>query len=210
MRIDKRLLAVLPLVLTAGCLGFLEPSYRYGTVHVTVADSAGAPVAGAGVQLYNPAGVVDGAVTGPNGEALFELVPRGAYGVRVAAPDGYLAAPGGSYVDGLAIGEGTRAEARVVLAADCCAAIHVQTVDSLGAALPGVTVSAYTSSAVAGTLATGADGRAVFSGLRSGGYGVRAIAPTGYAVPAGGRDYVDGITLLPRRDTAVTIRFAKR
>jgi hypothetical protein len=197
------------LLLAPGCLGLDVVPYEYGSVRVTVQDGSGQPLPEVHVLLYSPQGVVDTGVTDAAGQVLFKLVPRGNFGVRAQAPAGYVAKPGTKdYADGLKVDRATDLDVHLTFVPDCCATVRAHVVDTGGAPLAGVQVILYDAVATRDVKATGADGTAVFTGLTSGGYGVRGVPPQGYAVPAGGKDFVDGIGLTIGKDTTVTLRFA--
>jgi hypothetical protein len=197
------------LLLAQSCMGLDVAPYKYGSVRVTVQDGSGMALAGVKVLLYSPQGIVDSGFTDAAGQFLFKLVPRGNFGVRAEPPTGYVAGPGRKdYVDGLKVDRATDLDVQLTFVPDCCATIRARVVDTAGAPLPGVQLILYDAVATRDQKTSGADGTAVFAQLVSGSYGVRGVPPQGYAVPAGGKDYVDGIGVTIGKDTTVTLRFA--
>ncbi len=88
-----------------------------GAVQVRVADRSGAPVQGTGLVLYSLLGVFAEGATEAGGVFTFAGVPCGEFGVRLLPPPGYSVPEGrgSSYVDALAVENGTNVSVAFVL-----------------------------------------------------------------------------------------------
>lgn len=188
---------------------FLRPGY--GTIVATVVDSAGNPFAGLQVNLYNHLSVLQRQPTDVQGTARFDVVPFGAYGVFVQAPD-TLGLPGGQtvFVDtGLFIDRDQVGTARVVLAR-CQGEVAVVVRDDVGALVPGYRVELYTWVAVKRSGVTGPDGRVRFQNLACDAFGVQVLGAPGYTViPTRGNGFEDGINLTHRAVIEKTLRVVR-
>lgn len=194
-------------VLLAGCLDLGLPVYRYGSIIVRVKDQAGEPVPGALVVLYSPERELASSTSRESGRVVFRDVPFGQFGVAAVPPRGYVPAPGQRpFVDGIKVGEAQTDSIEIRLAKQaCCGVVRVRVVTTDSTPVAGARLILYTPRYPFANELTGADGRYVFTNVPAEEYGVRVELPTGYAVPPGGRDYLDAIRVTENSDTSVQI-----
>lgn len=170
----------------AGCDRLATSPSRYAAVEVQTTRRDGAPVAAVPLVLATGLRIMGYDTTDANGNARFSRVPEGpAYGVVAGVPAGYARLEdllGGAVSDFvpfdlhrdslpmvrfqfLKIGPGT---------------VTAKVVDQASAPLPDVDVELYSSTQVISRQKTATDGRALFSPVPFGSYGVRAFRPDAY------------------------------
>ena len=166
-----------------------------GQITVSVRDNSGGVVPNAMLFAYNNEGIVDSSLTAANGVQVFSNLSCRDHGVRVRAPEGWLAdeTRGSAYVDGLMVHRGSSLSATLTLRA-CRAALRVRVQDAATAPVTGALVKLYTADSVYGVVGSGADGGVLFDKIPCREDGVAVTPPPGFTVAAGkGSSYFDGI-----------------
>ena len=148
-----------------------------GRVAVQVSTPAGVAVPDIPLTLYAPRGPVASARTNAAGQATFEGVPLGNYGVFAERPVTYRDSGETALVprDGLIVDEGSTQRALFTLA-PCGGSVVAEVRDQAGRPAPG-RVQLYQGSGVLQEEALGADGTRAFGGLLCDLYGVRYLPP---------------------------------
>ncbi len=183
-----------------------------GGMVVTAVDTAGDPVRGLIVHLYNPTQVLSSVATNTDGQITFYGLPFGPYGIWTQPPDS-LGVPGSPPIvrdTGLFIDRDHVAQVRLVVPR-CLGEVRTLVLDQAMQPVAGYPVSLYTHIAVRSTLNTGPDGIARFLNVPCGGYGVYVIGQPGFTVdPSRGSGVDDGITVAHKSLVQSTLRVTRR
>lgn len=184
-----------------------------GTVVAHVAGAENQPLSGVAATLYSPSSIVSRTVTDALGNAVFDGVPFGVYGVQIARPVLYrdFNSPGdssGASKDGILVDQGARDSVAFALPR-CNGTLNVLVTDSSGAPVAGAAAVLYTAFGEVSREATGSDGRAAFAAPCVIQFGARVEPPTGFIVsPSTGPGFIDGLTLARGASRDVTLRIA--
>lgn len=182
----RRLLLAVTLASAAGCDAITSPS-QYGTISVAVRTRSGEPVADVPVELYTGVRPMGYARTDANGRYTFERVPVGVYGVVILAPSGYatkeavIRTPRPSTLsDGLTLLADSLVTVEFELLKRGEGSLSVTVRDSGGTPVAGVAATLYAPNGVLANAITNAAGRATFTSLPLGKYGVWIVRPPGF------------------------------
>lgn len=166
-----------------------------GVVVAEVREPDGSPVARIPVALYRSSGTVRNAVTDSAGRFVFDSIPLGSYGVRIARAPAYLDSGEVSLIsrDGIFVEDGSRTVVAFEVA-PCGGTFSVAVRDEQGAGVPGSIVTVYSATGILDEARTGADGIHVFRKFPCGTYGVRVRPAIGWSVLDGrGTSFEDGL-----------------
>ena len=180
-----------------------------GKITATVRDAGGAAVPDALVSLFSPLATVQESPAGSSGTVVFEDVPYGVWGVRVAPPALYLGE--GETVfeqDGILVEEGS-AETAAFALEPCLGTLGVRVGTAAGAAVAGYPVRLYQ---VGGTLEEGptaSDGVKTFGPLMCRTFGVALVPKQDWEFTEGpGTSWLDGLRVTRGSDTTVAFTVA--
>ncbi len=165
-----------------------------GRIEVTVAEPDGTPVEETLVTLFSPLAVVEEEEVGPTGKIVFDPVPFGNWGIRVAPPDVYLD-EGEPYPfeQGIFIEEGSVAEVSFTLER-CEGDLNVRVLDESGGSVADHPMILYRATGVVEEGRTGSGGERAFGPLPCGNYGVALVRIPGWEFDGGrGTGFFDGI-----------------
>jgi hypothetical protein len=166
-----------------GCDNWLTKPSLYSTVPVRVTQRNGAAVPGAELVLYTGQRHMGYGTTDSSGEFSFTRVPQGLYGVTAVPPVGYalletlIKGPPTNFVEQLMVQGDTVRPLRFTFLKRGPGTIVVRLLQTTGAPLAGVTITLYDPIAIRGAVKTDSDGRAVFSDVPFGVYGVSLERP---------------------------------
>ncbi len=168
-----------------------------GTAIARVMDTQGAPVVGADVELYAPAGVERKGKTGADGRVSFSAVPFGQYGVRAYRPVAYRdfdeSAP--VYQDGLLIEDGVTATGTLSITR-CQGTINLRVADPVYGGAPGILAYLFFWNGVVDSARTGSDGTVRWQTPGCADYGVRIVGTSNWRVtPGRGSEFTDGLVI---------------
>ena len=178
------------LMLAGACDSWLTKPSLYNSVTVIVASRNGTPAPGANLVLYTGQRPMGYAATGADGRFVFQNVPQGTYGVIVTPPAGFdvienlIHAPPSTYKDNLDVAGDTLSPVRFTLLKRGPGSVTVQVIETGVAGITGVPVTLYSPAAVNGKAITDGSGRATFTDVPFGVYGVVIERPLFF------RDYV--------------------
>ncbi len=192
-------------------LRFTYAIRRPGSIEAEVVDQNGDGIPGITAGFYTSTQFIGTRLTNAAGIARADSAPFGMYGVFILVPDTIGAAnPGQLYSDaGTVVDFDVVPRVRFTLVS-CIGSVRAQVLDQFDDAAPGATVILYTGSGVRRTLSTGADGRATFSGIGCGNYGVAITAAPGYTFNgAFGFGYRDGLVLTSGAELDAALRVSK-
>jgi hypothetical protein len=186
-----------------------------GVVVVRIVQTTGAALSGVLVTLYDPTAIRGTARTDVAGNAVFDAVPFGVYGVSVARPFLFrdfrtLGDSAGAFRDDLIVDAGVRDSVSFVFT-KCAGSLRLSAVDQNGAPVFGSTAVVYTATSELAGKQTAADGRTTFSDIPCvTQVGVRITPPAGYTVVQGrGSSFVDGLTFTVGQVVDVNFRLTK-
>jgi hypothetical protein len=192
---------LLGLLLLAGCDALLSAPLPTGRIRIEARGRRGEPLPGITAQLYvgyRPMGYLK---TDARGVVLYENVPEGLYGVYMRLPDSYAGwdevagRPRRDLIDGINIVAGTDTTLRFDFLQRGTGTTIVWTVDEDARPVPGRTVVLYRSSGVVAQSVSDSTGRAAFSDVPMGIYGVATTAPPEFDAPARSYVYRDNLVM---------------
>ena len=166
-----------------------------GVVVTEVREPDGSPVARIPVALYRSSGTVRNAVTDSAGRFVFDSIPTGNYGVRIARGPAYVDSGEVSITsrDGIFVDDGSRVVVPFEVV-PCGGTFSVAVRDEKGTGVPGSIVTVYSATGILDEVRTGADGIQVFRKFPCGSYGVRIRPAIGWSVSEGrGTSFEDGL-----------------
>ncbi len=188
----------------ARAVGFTFLKKGPGRVTATVREPEGAVVPEALVSLFSPLATFDEIRAGPTGTAVFENVPYGIWGVRVAPPPLYLGE--GETVlerDGIVVDEGS-SEAVPFTLERCQGVVRVRLRTSAGKGVAGYPVNLYQGGGTVEEGLTGEDGEKAFGPLLCRTFGVGLLPLAGFELREGpGTSWQDGLKVTRASDQTV-------
>jgi hypothetical protein len=185
-----------------------------GTVVAHVAGAGNQPLAGVAALLYSPTATVSHAVTDGLGNAVFDGVPFGVYGVQILRPILYrdFKTPGdsaGATRDGIVVDAGAR-DSVTFLLPRCSGTLNVLVTDGTGVPVPGASSVLYTSNGDVSREKADSTGRAALIAPCVVQFGVRVEPQPGFAVTqSSGQGFVDGLTLAAGGSRDVTLHLQR-
>jgi len=193
------------MTLAAACDSMLTKPSLYNSVPVIVSRRNGQGIPGAALVLYTGQRPMGYATTDSGGRFTFALVPQGVYGILATPPDGYdliervVGGPRTDVVAQLYVQDDTLSPVRFTFLKRGPGALTVRATDAAtGASLPGAKLTLYDPKSTRGAVTTDATGRASFSNVPFGVYGVILERPLFY------RDYrAPGDSLYSARDNLI-------
>ena len=175
-----------------------------GRITATVREPGGAAVPDALVSLYSPLGTAQESPAGSTGAVVFDNVPYGIWGVRVAPPAVYLGE--GETVfekDGIVIEEGAAESASFALER-CLGTVRVRVRTAAGVGLAGYPVRLYQGGGTLEEGPTTSDGEKAFGPLLCRTFGVALVPREDWEFTEGpGTSWVDGIGVTRGSDRTV-------
>lgn len=185
--VSRRLVLLAMLVPLGGCERLITKPSLYGTVTAEVARRNGTPIAGTRLVLYMGQRPMGYGTSDSLGRYRFDDVPEGAYGVLAVPPAGYVRLESllattkpSEVVDQLDVrGEQTLA-ARFVFLKTGAGSIEAQVREPDGTGIAGVTTVLYDPRGEVRRVRTDSTGRAAFSAVPFGLYGVAVDRPAAY------------------------------
>ena len=186
IRRTSTILAIASVVVVAACDQLATSPSHYAAVEVQATRRDGTPVPAVPLTLLTGLRVMGYATTDAHGNARFDRVPEGpAYGVLAGIPAGYarvesLLGGGNSDFVFFALHRDSLPVARFRFLKIGPGTATVRVVDQASAPLSGIDVDLYSPTQVISRQKTGTDGRATFSPVPFGNYGVRALRPEAY------------------------------
>ncbi len=184
----RRLLATLLSALpAAGCDSLVTTPTPYTTVTVIAQRRDSSPVPGVPVTLYTGQRPMGYAITGADGRAIFDRVPKGpAYGVLAAAPAGWAfpqQLTGGApdnHRDGFALVPDSGVTVHFTFLKVGPGTVSGRVTDETGAPLAAVHVALYSPAGILERAVTAVDGTVRFPDVPFGVYGLAIDRPRGF------------------------------
>ena len=176
-----------------------------GRIEVTVAEPDGTPVEEVRVFLYSPDEVVQEEVTGPTGKLVFDPVPFGNWGVRLAPPDFYSDdGEPDPFQGGILIEDGSVQET-IFRLERCEGDLKVRVLDESGGSVADHPLILYRSSGIVEEGRTGSGGERTFGPLLCRSFGIALVRIAGWAFEEGrGTGFIDGIQVTRGSSQAFT------
>ena len=179
-----------------------------GTVRGSVQDVSGSPVTEHPLRLYSSTATLELRDTGVNGEAVFDSIPCGDFGITLLQRPGWIFEEGRglSFHDGISVINQSN-QGFSFSVESCSGEIGIRVEDQNSDPVSGALVELYANNRTWDQDATGADGALTFTDACGMEVGVKVTPPTGYTVQQGrGFSFFDGLNPEPGGQIEVVFR----